>query len=146
MRAGPRLCPPRSPATARGSAIRHQLRPNRPGPVPQERRALGTHTPAVVATHPRVGQDVLSTPPAYRPRPRARAGTSDVGGLPPQPLGQVSAQTWAGLYQPTPMPRKKKNGMETFFSRHLFFHSNFASLLFTIKQGRISVCIVLRNS
>lgn len=71
--AGPRLCPPSSPATACGSAVRHQLRPNRPGPVPQERRTLGTHALAAVAAHLRVGQDVLSTPPAYRPQPRCQS-------------------------------------------------------------------------
>lgn len=150
--AGPRLCPPRSPATACGSAVRHQLRPNRPGPVPQERRTLGTHAPAVVAAHPQVGQDVLSTPP---PRPRVPTPPSAPE---PEPAmraahphshrctrsGLSSNMGWSLPAHPNAL--QKKNGMETFFSRYLFSHSKFASLLFTIKQCRIYVCIVLRNS
>lgn len=121
MPAGPRLCPPRSPATACGSAVRHQLRPNRPGPVPQERTTLGTHAPAVVAAHPQVGQDVLSTPPpapVYQPRPRRQSRNQRCGrpaSTAIAALGQVSAQTWAGLYQPTPTPRKKKWNGNIFF-------------------------------
>ena len=41
----PRLSPPRSPATAHGTAVRHQLRPNCPEPVPRERRTLWTAWP-----------------------------------------------------------------------------------------------------
>ena len=85
-----------------------------------------------VAAHPRVGQDMLTSPPSphvptlpLAPRQSREPDEPDTGGPTSQPLlrCQVSAQTRAGLYQPTPMPTKKMEWKrffpDTFFSTQI---------------------------
>ena len=126
---GPRLSPPRSPTTARRSAVRHQLSQTKPSRACATR---GEDTGDSVAAHPRVGQDVLTSPPSphvptqpLAPRQSREPDEPDTGGPTSQPLlrCQVSAQTRAGLYQPTPMPTKKMEWKrffpDTFFSTQI---------------------------